>query len=422
MTTGNRPSLALHYPSLGSITAKTLKTPQGIPAYVTFNNLRGGKVGGGGYLGTPYNPFQVEGAPSRGGKGERGGQLRVKGISLPIGFSQDQLENRNKLLQKIDETFKPIDQSADLAAGLDKFHQEALDILRSDRTKKAFDLASEPAALRDRYGKDSFGQSALAARRLVEAGVRFVTIGTGGWDTHGQNFTRLKTNLLPPVDRTLSALIEDLKQKGLLESTIVYCAGEFNRTPKINKNAGRDHWGRSLAVLIAGGGFKGGYAHGTTDAQGMVPAQMPCTPDDVCATMFHCLGSGRPPRAAEQHGPADPAVPRGQGDRETTGLSELAADKSSLALAVRTARANFFELPLDRTGRNAIVPLLRYGDPALKAEMESFQSQVKRGRNARSLPDRGAGGARGLPGWLGCPGPGTALHGCAGTPGGPARS
>jgi hypothetical protein len=283
MTTGNRPSLALQYPSLGSITAKVLQTPPGVPAYVTFNQLRGGKVGGGGYLGTAFNPFQVEGSADR-------GQLRVKGISLPVGFSPEQLENRNKLLETLDEGFKDIDQSADIASGLDKFHREALDILRSDKTKKAFDLGDEKSAVRDRYGKDGFGQSALAARRLIEAGVRFVTIGTGGWDTHGQNFQRLKTNLLPPVDRTLSALISDLDERGLLDSTIVYCAGEFNRTPKINKNAGRDHWGRSLAVLLAGGGLARGYAHGTTDAQGMVPAALPCTPDDVCATMFHCLG------------------------------------------------------------------------------------------------------------------------------------
>jgi len=287
MTTGNRPSLAMQYPSLGSITARTLRTPVGIPAYVTFNQLRGGKVGGGGYLGTAFNPFQVEGS---GGRGQARGQLRVKGISLPVGFSLEQLENRNKLLQTIDETFKPIDQSADLAAGLDKFHQEALDILRSDRTKKAFALDQEKAAVRDRYGKDAFGQAALAARRLVEAGVRFVTIGTGGWDTHRDNFNSLKRRLLPPVDNTLSALIEDLSNRGMLDSTIVYCAGEFNRTPKVNKNAGRDHWGRSLAVVVAGGGFKGGYAHGTTDAQGMAPHVMPCKPDDLCATMFHCLG------------------------------------------------------------------------------------------------------------------------------------
>jgi uncharacterized protein (DUF1501 family) len=130
----------------------------------------------------------------------------------------------------------------------------------------------------------------LAARRLVEAGVRFVTIGTGGWDTHRDNFTNLKNRNLPPVDRTLSALISDLDDRGLLDSTIVYCAGEFGRTPKVNGRAGRDHWGRSLAVLLAGGGLKRGYAHGTTDPQGMVPAQLPCTPDDVCATMFQCLG------------------------------------------------------------------------------------------------------------------------------------
>ena len=128
---------------------------------------------------------------------DKGGPAAGQGISLPVGFSQDQLENRNQLLQKIDETFKPIDQSADLAAGLDKFHQEALEILRSDRTKKAFDLDSESAALRERYGKDAFGQSVLAARRLVEAGVRFVTIGTGGWDTHRQNFTRSRLTCCP---------------------------------------------------------------------------------------------------------------------------------------------------------------------------------------------------------------------------------
>jgi uncharacterized protein (DUF1501 family) len=194
------------------------------------------------------------------------------------------------LLETIDSGFRTLDEAADLAAGLDRFHQQALDILRSDKTKKAFDLDQEPAALRARYGQDSFGQAALAARRLIEAGVRFVTIGTGGWDTHSNNFTSLKQRLLPPVDRTVSALIEDLAQRGLLESTIVYVAGEFNRTPKINQRAGRDHWGRSMAVLLAGGGFKGGFVYGSTDAQGMVPATNPCTPDDVCATMFSLLG------------------------------------------------------------------------------------------------------------------------------------
>jgi len=283
MTTGNRPSLSLKYPSLGSICAKVLPAPKGVPPYVTFGLLRNGNAGGGGYLGTAYNPFEVEGQP--GSK-----NMRVRGISLPTGFSLEDLENRNKLLETIDSSFRTLDEAADLAAGLDSFHQQALDILRSDKTKKAFDLDQEPAALRARYGQDNFGQAALAARRLIEAGVRFVTIGTGGWDTHSNNFTSLKQRLLPPVDRTVSALIEDLAQRGLLESTIVYVAGEFNRTPKINQRAGRDHWGRSMAVLLAGGGFKGGFVYGSTDAQGMVPATNPCTPDDVCATMFSLLG------------------------------------------------------------------------------------------------------------------------------------
>jgi uncharacterized protein (DUF1501 family) len=130
----------------------------------------------------------------------------------------------------------------------------------------------------------------VAARRLVEARVRFVPISLGGWDTHGNNFQTLSKQRLPQLDQTLAALIEDLSDRGLLDKTIVYCAGEFGRTPKINKNAGRDHWARSMAVLLAGGGFKAGYAHGATDAQGMAPSSEPCTPDDVSATIFHCLG------------------------------------------------------------------------------------------------------------------------------------
>jgi uncharacterized protein (DUF1501 family) len=144
--------------------------------------------------------------------------------------------------------------------------------------------------VRDRYGRDAFSQGALAARRLIEAGVRFVTVSLGGWDTHGQNFQALKQRLLPPLDRTLSALIEDLSNKGLLDSTIVYCAGEFGRTPKINRNSGRDHWARSMAVVVAGGGIQGGYVHGATGGEGMAPAKEPVTPDDVSATIFHCLG------------------------------------------------------------------------------------------------------------------------------------
>ena len=288
MTTGNKPTPAIQYPALGSLVSKLMTVEKGVPPYVSFSDIRGGIAGQAGYLGTAYNPFMVEGGAGD-GKG-KGGNLRVRGIQLPNTFTLSELENRDKLLQGLDGGLKNLDNSADLVDGLDAFHKQALDILRSDKTKKAFDLAQEKQETRDRYGANPFGQGALAARRLVESGVRFVTISMGGWDTHGQNFQALSKKLLPQLDQTLSALIEDLAARGLLDSTVVYCAGEFGRTPKVNKNAGRDHWARSMAVVLAGGGFKRGYAHGTTDAQGMAPALDACTPDDVAATLFQLLG------------------------------------------------------------------------------------------------------------------------------------
>ncbi|HEY7155172.1 MAG TPA: DUF1501 domain-containing protein [Gemmataceae bacterium] len=297
MTTGNKPTPALAYPSLGSLTAKLLPVEKGVPPYVSFNEVRGDRGGAAGYLGTAYNPFIVEGNGGGGGKGGKGGSMRVRGIQLPGGFTLDQLQDRDKLFKGFDETFRSLDKSADLVEGLDTFHKQALEILRSDRTKNAFNLDEEKQSLRDRYGSTAqgprslaFGQGALAARRLVEAGVRFVTVSIGGWDTHQQNFDALSKRQLPALDQTLSALVEDLSDRGLLDSTIVYCAGEFGRTPKINKNVGRDHWARSMAVVLAGGGFKGGYAHGSTDSQGMAPSVDPCTPDDLASTIFHCLG------------------------------------------------------------------------------------------------------------------------------------
>jgi uncharacterized protein (DUF1501 family) len=289
MTTGNKPTPAIQYPALGSLATKLLPAEAGVPPYVTFSELRNGIAGQAGFLGTAYNPFVVEGAGNANGKGAAG-SLRVRGIQLPTGFTLEELENREKLLGGFDATFKNADKNADVVDGFDAFHKQALEILRSDKTKKAFDLTQEKQELRERYGTNPFGQGALAARRLVEAGVRFVTISIGGWDTHGQNFNRLKTNLLPQLDQTLSALISDLGDHGMLDSTVVYCAGEFGRTPKINKTSGRDHWARSMAVVLAGGGFRKGYAHGTTDAQGMAPATDPVTPDDIAATLFRQLG------------------------------------------------------------------------------------------------------------------------------------
>jgi hypothetical protein len=291
MTTGNRPTPALQYPSLGSLVTRLLPGAQGVPPYVAFNELRNGSAGLAGYLGTSYNPFIVEGAGNANGRGgQTANNLRVRGITLPSGFTLDQLENRDRLLQNFDRGLADTDRQADVVDGLDTFHRQALDILRSDRTRNAFNLQQESESLRTRYGNTPFGQGALAARRLVEAGVRFVTISTGGWDTHSQTFNAHKTRLLPNLDQTLSALIKDLDDRGQLDSTIVYCAGEFGRTPRVNNNSGRDHWARSMSVVLAGGGIRRGYAHGTTDVQGMAPASDPCLPDDVAATIFQQMG------------------------------------------------------------------------------------------------------------------------------------
>lgn len=289
MTTGNKPTPALNYPSMGSLVTKLLPSAAGVPPFVSFGEIRGGTGSSAGYLGTAYNPFIVEGNAGTGRKGSAP-TLRVRGIQLPTGFTLQELEDREKLRSGFESSFRSLDKSADTIDGFDAFHKQALEILRGDKTKKAFDLDSEKESVRNAYGATAFGQGALAARRLIEAGVRFVTITLGGWDTHSQNFQNLKTRLLPSLDTTLSALIRDLDERGLLSETIVYCAGEFGRTPKINKNSGRDHWARSMAVVLAGGAFPRGYAHGSTDSNGMAPANDPCTPDDISATIFHQLG------------------------------------------------------------------------------------------------------------------------------------
>jgi hypothetical protein len=285
MATGNRPSAALDYPPLGSLAARLLPPQRGVPPYVTFAALREGVAGiGAGYLGSAYGPFEVEGEPAR-------GTLQAHGVSLPAGFSPGDLESREAVRRRFDRGLRAI-ESTDVLAGLDRFHRQALELLQSDRIRTALDLAREPEMVRDDYGRSSLGQGLLAARRLIEAGARFVTLGVGGWDTHGDNFRALRDRLLPPLDKALAALIRDLSARGLLEETIVVCAGEFGRTPRVNSLAGRDHWARTMAVLLAGGGIPGGTVLGATDERGMAPARDACSPDDLAATIFQRLGFG----------------------------------------------------------------------------------------------------------------------------------
>lgn len=285
MATGNRPGPAVEYPALGSLAARVLPPGPGTPPYVTFASLRDGAPGvGPGYAGPAFGPFEVEGEPSR-------GTLQARGIALPQGFSLRDLEGREQVLSRFDKGLRALD-ATDAMKGLDGFHRQALEVLRSDRVRAALDLSRESDATRDEYGRTSIGQGALAARRLIEAGTRFVTLGMGGWDTHADNFAALRGRLLPPLDKALSALVVDLDARGLLDETIVLCAGEFGRTPRVNSTAGRDHWSRSMTAFLAGGGIRGGSVLGATDPRGTAPSVDPCSPDDLAATLFHQLGFG----------------------------------------------------------------------------------------------------------------------------------
>ena len=285
MATGNRPGPAMEYPSLGSLAARLLPPRPGTPPYVTFASLGEGAAGvGPGYAGPSCGPFRIEGDPGR-------GTLQAQGVSLPDGFSLRDLDDREKLRAGFDRGLKAA-ESTGVMEGLDGFHRQALEILRSDRVRSALDLSREADSIRDDYGRTPLGQGALAARRLIEAGARFVTLGFGNWDTHADNFRALRDRQLPPLDRALSALIRDLASRGLLDETLVVCFGEFGRTPRVNPSAGRDHWSRSMAALLAGGGVRGGFVFGATDGRGMGPTADPCSPDDLAATIFHRLGFG----------------------------------------------------------------------------------------------------------------------------------
>jgi hypothetical protein len=280
--TGNRPRPAVESPSLGSLSAALMPTNRGIPINMTLGRV---PAAGAGELGAVFNPFELTLVD------ERAPQASAEAIGLPEGFSTSDLDRRRLVLEKLDEKLNRSGE-AGTAGQLKQFQQDALEILRSDRIRAALDVDREPDATRKPFGNSGVGRSALVARRLLEAGARFVTIGFGDWDTHDNNFTRLRTNMLPQLDQALGALLADLSANGLLKETIVYCAGEFGRTPSINTNAGRDHWSRAMTVLLAGGGIRPGIAWGATDDLGSDPSEHACSPDDVSATIFQQLGFG----------------------------------------------------------------------------------------------------------------------------------
>jgi hypothetical protein len=278
--TGNRPGPASEFASLGSLSAKLFDSTEPTPSYIQIDDA---PAAGAGALGAAHNPFTLR----IGADGEN--RTRAGKLGLPEGFTITDLERRDRILARLDRD-RAIFESSDVARQLDRYQKQAFAILHSDRINRALTLDDEPAPLRERYGKTPFGRGMLTARRLLEAGARFITIGLGDWDTHANNFSRLRTNLLPQLDRGLASLLSDLHDRGMLEETLVYCVGEFGRTPSVNGSAGRDHWAHSMTALVAGGGFRRGHVHGMTDADGADVTDAPCSPDDLSATLFAQLG------------------------------------------------------------------------------------------------------------------------------------
>jgi uncharacterized protein (DUF1501 family) len=269
-------------PAHGSVIARKLGPRGPVPPYVCLPKMH--PSCGPAYLGAAAAPFVIEADPNA-------PDFAVPDIVPPPGLAVDRLAARRQLLTEVDRFQQAAEARANRQAQtVSVFEQKAFDLMTSPAAKKAFDLQAEPEKLRDEYGRNSLGQSCVMARRLVEAGVRCVTIDHSNWDTHDNNFNTLKDTLLPALDGALASMFRDLADRGLLESTLVVVTGEFGRTPRVNKNAGRDHWGPAFTVALGGGGLRGGRAVGQTDARAEKPASDPYGPEDLAATMYHLLG------------------------------------------------------------------------------------------------------------------------------------
>jgi hypothetical protein len=252
----------------------------------------GGEVPGQGpgFLSQRYAPFLVDGDPTR-------RDFSINALRLPADVDHPRLQGRIGLLSAFDRANEGLARQAPIR-GAAEHYTRAFGLVQSPKAQRAFHLAAESDRERDRYGWHHFGQSCLLARRLVEAGVPLVTVFWNAphiddlqhWDTHKDSVNRLKNHLLPPFDMAMTALLEDLKERGLLDSTLVVWMGEFGRTPKINKQVGRDHWGFCQSVLMAGAGVRGGQVYGSSDASAAYAAESPVSPDDLAATVFDRLG------------------------------------------------------------------------------------------------------------------------------------
>ena len=279
MLTGYKPSPAIIYPSFGSVVSHELGVRNNIPPYICVPS-QAGEFGGTGYLSKMYSGFSINADPANAG-------YKVQDLSFPTGVDANRFSTRKSMLDAVNDHFS-VNQDDKLKAS-DSFYQKAYSLLGSDSARSAFDIEKESSKTRDFYGRNSAGQRFLLARRLVEAGTRFVTVTYGGWDMH-DNIANGMRNQLPNFDQAFSALITDLEERGMLDETLIIVNSEFGRTPKINATAGRDHWPSVYSIVLAGGGIRKGYVHGSSDSQGAQPENNPLTVENFAATVYNLIG------------------------------------------------------------------------------------------------------------------------------------
>ncbi len=288
------------FPAYGSVVDRLAPSTNGMPTFVAFPHvLRDGEITPGqhaSFLGKGHDPLLVTSDPND-------KRFSLPELSLPSGLTPERLQDRREIQQLVNRQVRQLESSA-AARGLDAYYEKTLGMLNSSKVRDAFNLEAEPQSVRDKYGRTTYGQSCLLARRLIESGVKFVNVyfanniggrrNEGGWDTHGFDNTRMYPILseyqLPLTDQTLPTLITDLKERGLLDDTLIVWMGEFGRTPRLNDNISRDHWPQCYTVLLAGGGVKRGFVYGTSDKQAAYPDKDPVQLDDLIATVFDLMG------------------------------------------------------------------------------------------------------------------------------------
>ena len=280
MFTGYRPSPALQYPSIGSVVSHEFGPRQNLPPYVCIPD-QPNEFAGTGYLSSSFSGFSLGSDPAS-------DSFQVRDLRLPGGVDDKRFSKRRNMLNTVNDYFSTKEKSDSLDA-VDSFYDRAYSLISSEKARNAFDINKEDGATRDRYGRNTAGARMLLARRLVEAGTRFVSLTYGGWDMHN-NIENSMKGQLPAFDQGFAALIEDLDQRGLLDSTLVCVASEFGRTPKINATAGRDHWPKVFSVVMAGGGIKKGVVYGSSNATASEPENNPLTVKDWATTIYNRLG------------------------------------------------------------------------------------------------------------------------------------